>query len=261
MIPVPVRLLGMPVHPITRETLLGTAVAWGKADQLRRIYNVNVHAMNTAYAHPDFRKHLNAADLVFCDGYGVKWAAARTGRPIPERLAISDWIEEFCDRTCDAGQSVFALGDEDGIAADYQERMSAEHPSYISAGSHHGFFNKTGPENDRVVDMINASGARHLLVGFGMPLQERWIEDNADRLNVSVAYSVGATFRWFTGKDVRGPRWMTDNGLEWLHRLSRHPVKLFGRYVIGNPVFMARVLAAEAGLGFGHETTPIQQSR
>jgi N-acetylglucosaminyldiphosphoundecaprenol N-acetyl-beta-D-mannosaminyltransferase len=31
-------------------------------------------------------------------------------------------------------------------------------------------------------------------------------------------------------------------GIEWLYRLSREPLRLFARYVVGNPLFVARVL-------------------
>jgi N-acetylglucosaminyldiphosphoundecaprenol N-acetyl-beta-D-mannosaminyltransferase len=251
-----VRLLDLQIHPITQDALLNAAVAWGESRPLRRIYHANVHAMNLANAHADFKSYLNRADLVFCDGFGVKWGARLTGQYIPERLAVSDWIGEFCRRTGEAGQSVFALGDEPGVAAGFQECMAAVHRGYRPAGSHHGFFTKTGAENDRVIKMINDSGARHLLVGFGMPLQERWIEANADRLTVSVVYPVGATFRWFTGKDVRAPSWMSRNGLEWVHRFARHPIKLFGRYAVGNPTFVARILSAEARAMFGRAMQP-----
>ena len=95
-----------------------------------------------------------------------------------------------------------------------------------------------------MIDAINASGATHLLVGFGMPLQEKWIADNASRLRVKTAIAVGALFRWHAGIEQRSPRWMTDYGLEWLGRLAQHPVRHFRRYVIGNPLFLARVARA-----------------
>ncbi|MFQ5576484.1 MAG: WecB/TagA/CpsF family glycosyltransferase, partial [Anaerolineae bacterium] len=40
----------------------------------------------------------------------------------------------------------------------------------------------------------------------------------------------------------RGPKWMTDNGLEWLARLLTEPRRLWKRYLLGNPVFLCRVL-------------------
>lgn len=242
-LPAPVDVLGIPIHPITPEQLIETVVAWGNEPGLHRVYHVNVHAMNLAHDLPEFRRYLQNADLVFCDGYGVKWGARIVGAEIPHRMTSADWMDDFARATAEAGQSVFALGDEEGIADEFQRLLSARHSGYRSAGSHHGFFEKTGVENERVIEMINDSGATHLLVGFGMPLQEQWIEANADKLNVRVVVPLGAIFRWYTGTDKRAPKWVTDNGLEWLARLARHPVRHFRRYVIGNPRFVARAVA------------------
>ena len=44
------------------------------------------------------------------------------------------------------------------------------------------------------------------------------------------------------GVQPRGPRWMLDNGLEWLYRLCSDPRRLWRRYLIGNPLFTLRVL-------------------
>ena len=242
IVPAPVKLLGIPIHPVSPDELVRIAVRWGGEDTKRRVYNVNVHAMNLASENPDFAAHLRKADLVFCDGFGVKWGAKLRGLAIPYRMTPPDWIDAFAAATAKAGQSVFALGDEDGVATRFQAALAAKHPGYRDAGSHHGFFAKAGPENDAVIDVINASGARHLLVGFGMPLQERWLEENASRLGPRVFLPVGALFRWYIGADRRAPRWMTDNGLEWLARFVQHPIRHFERYAIGNPRFLWRVM-------------------
>jgi N-acetylglucosaminyldiphosphoundecaprenol N-acetyl-beta-D-mannosaminyltransferase len=215
---------------------------WGTGPAQRRVYNVNVHAMNLAAEDPGFAAHLRKADLVFCDGFGVKWGAKLRGLDIPYRMTPPDWIDAFAAATAAAEQGVFALGDEDGVAAQFQAALAARHPGYRDAGSHHGFFAKRGPANDAVIEAVNASGARHLLVGFGMPLQERWLEESAARLAPRVLIPVGALFRWYIGADRRAPKWMTDNGLEWLGRFAQHPVRHFRRYAVGNPRFLWRVL-------------------
>ncbi len=244
LIPAPVEVLGVPIHPVSPDELVATLVAWGGRAQQRRCYNVNVHAMNLAAGDPEFHAALRRADLVFCDGFGVKWGASLLGKPIPHRMTPPDWIDAFAAATAAAGQSVFALGDEDGVAARFQQLLAERHPGYRSAGAHHGFFAKQGAENDAVIEAVNASGAVHLLVGFGMPLQEKWLEENAARLRPRVQIPVGALFRWYTGIEQRAPKWMTDNGLEWLHRLARHPGRHFRRYAVGNPQFLLRVVRA-----------------
>ena len=239
-VPPPVDLLGVPIHPVSATSLVDSLVAWGEAPATRprTVFYVNVHAMNLAHEDPAFAEALRAADLVFCDGFGVKWGAKLAGVALPHRLTPPDWI----DALLGAGQRVYALGDEPGVAEEFQAEAARRHPGYRDAGAHHGFFAKEGAETDAVVDAINASGATHLLLGLGMPLQERWALACAPRLRVKTIITVGALFRWYAGVEQRAPRWMTDHGLEWLARLAQHPRRHFRRYVIGNPRFVARVV-------------------
>lgn len=246
-LPRPVVVLGIPIHPVSPGQLLETLVRWGAGAQQRRVLNVNVHAMNLADENVEFRRALQQADLVFCDGHGVRLGARLAGREIPHRMTPPDWIDDFAAATAAAGQSVFALGDEPGVAEAFQSKLSADHAGYRAAGSHHGFFTMRGADNDAVIERVNASGATHLLVGFGMPLQEEWIVANAARLTARVLIPVGALFRWHAGVESRAPRWMTDRGLEWLARFGRHPFRHFRRYAIGNPRFLLRVLRSRLG--------------
>ncbi len=244
VLPDPVWFMGIPIHPVSPSQVVRILVQWGQGDKLRRVYYVNVHTMNIAHEQVDLRRALEKADFVFCDGFGVKWMAKILKLNIPWRIAAPDVMEEFAGEVAKRGQKAFALGDENGVAARFGELLASRHPGYGNAGSYHGFFEKTGPENDAVVQMINESGADYLFVGFGTPLQERWIEANSHRLRVKVVFAVGALFRWYVGLETRAPHWMADNGLEWLHRLSRHPLRHFRRYVVGNPALLARVLRA-----------------
>ena len=117
-------------------------------------------------------------------------------------------------------------------------------------GTHHGYFNKTPghPQNEAVIKSINAAKPDILLIGFGMPIQEKWIMENYDRLDVKVFMPVGAAFDYVSGNVRRAPRWMTDHGLEWLGRLIIEPRRLWKRYIIGIPLFFYRVLLQKFGL-------------
>jgi N-acetylglucosaminyldiphosphoundecaprenol N-acetyl-beta-D-mannosaminyltransferase len=81
-----------------------------------------------------------------------------------------------------------------------------------------------------------------------MPLQEKWIMENFDRLDVKVVMPVGAAFDYVSGNVRRAPHWMTDHGLEWLGRMLIEPKRLWRRYVIGNPLFLWRILLQRIGL-------------
>ena len=72
--------------------------------------------------------------------------------------------------------------------------MVAKNPQLRIVGVHHGYYNKnnTGFENKKVVEEINLLHPNILLVGFGMPVQEKWISENLDSLNVNVVMPSGA---------------------------------------------------------------------
>ena len=67
--------------------------------------------------------------------------------------------------------------------------------------------------------------------------------ENHHRLDVGVALTGGAVFDYASGGLRRGPPLLTDNGFEWLARLLVEPRRLWRRYLLGNPLFLARVLA------------------
>jgi N-acetylglucosaminyldiphosphoundecaprenol N-acetyl-beta-D-mannosaminyltransferase len=95
-----------------------------------------------------------------------------------------------------------------------------------------------------VIDRMNASRPDIVIVGFGMPLQEDWAGRYRTRIAAPVVLTGGAVFDYVSGRLRRPPRWMTTRGLEWLGRLLIEPRRLWTRYVVGNPLFIARVLRA-----------------
>ncbi|MBT8400141.1 MAG: WecB/TagA/CpsF family glycosyltransferase [Rhodothermia bacterium] len=237
-------LFGIRVASLRKPELVELLVQWAGGKDRRLVSHVNVHAINLAMRNDRFRAALDRADLVFCDGHGVKWGAGKLGFEIPERLAVMDWIDELAEAMIGRELSLFLLGDVEGVAERCAALLARDHPGLRVAGTHHGFFDKSGDESARVVEKVNDSGADILMVGFGMPLQEFWIDDTFDSLDANLILPVGAAFRWYAGVERRAPKWMIHRGLEWLWRLGHHPVKMFRRYVIGNPAFAFRVFAA-----------------
>jgi len=116
-------------------------------------------------------------------------------------------------------------------------------PGLDVVGSHHGYFEPGTPHNERVLEDVNARRPNILLVGMGSPKQELWVDRYADRLDVDILWTVGALFDYVSGRVPRAPRWLADNGLEWIFRLGIEPQRMWRRYLLGNPVFLSRVVA------------------
>ncbi len=131
---------------------------------------------------------------------------------------------------------MFFLGAKDGVAAEAARKLESAIPG-LRVSSYHGHFQKDDLSSREVIDRVNQSGAGVLLVGFGMPLQEDWITQHRERLNPTIVFSVGAMFDYVAGNAVRGPRWLTQHGFEWLTRLVVEPRRLWRRYLLGLPAF------------------------
>jgi N-acetylglucosaminyldiphosphoundecaprenol N-acetyl-beta-D-mannosaminyltransferase len=82
-----------------------------------------------------------------------------------------------------------------------------------------------------------------LLVAYGAPKQELWIDRMGDRLpGVAVAIGVGGAFDYLTGRVPRAPMWMRRVGMEWLFRLGQQPWRIRRMAVL--PAYAVRVLRA-----------------
>jgi len=214
------------------------------------VLNVNVNCLNLGMAHRWLREFLNQAEIVFCDGAGVMLGAQILGHQIPERITYADWIWQLAEFAEPHGYTFYFLGARSGIAEQAAQNLRKRFPTLKIVGVRDGYFDKTAnsKENEAVIATINACRPNILVLGMGMPLQERWLMENWDRLNVNVVLTGGAVFDYISGELQRAPQWMTDNGLEWLGRLLIEPRRLWKRYVVGNPLFLWRVLQQRFGL-------------
>jgi N-acetylglucosaminyldiphosphoundecaprenol N-acetyl-beta-D-mannosaminyltransferase len=212
------------------------------------IFNVNTHAMNIAYHDEEFRGAINQADLIFSDGFGVNLAAKILGVQIGGRATYADSIDDILSFCAQNSKRVYVLGDVEELLDVFVDKAIKRHPKLVFAGTHHGFFAKTGPESDTVVEHINNSGADVLMLAMSMPIQEKWCHANKQKLGPTVMMSIGGLPRIYVGWIARGPAWMTNNGLEWFYRLMVQREKVFKRYVLGNPLFLFRAFLTKLGL-------------
>ena len=239
-----VRLLGVPVDGISFAELLD-AVAASVGSRARAVITyANVHVLNQCATDPELAGFLSAADLVFCDGNGVRLGARLSGQTLPHRMTGADWIWELGEVAAREGWRLYWIGGAPGVTEEAAAAMLARFPA-LKIGVDHGFHPRMGPEDDASVARINDFHPDIILVGMGTPEQERWVTAHQARLNAPVIWCLGATADFVSGRVRRGPRWLTDRA-EWLDRLISDPGRLWRRYLLGNGVFIARVLRERA---------------
>lgn len=239
-----VNILGIAVHPLRVSELHEIIEEIIQEKRKELVLNINTNCINLAWKNTWMRTFLNSAKVVFCDGAGVMIGARILGYHVPQRITYADWTWQLAEFAEPHGFTFFFLGAKPGVAEKAAARLKERFPNLKIAGVHHGYFKKIprSTENEAMIQQINAAKPNILIVGFGMPLQERWLMENWERIEANVALTGGAVFDYVSGKLRRPPRWMAEHNLEWLGRLFIEPRRLWRRYLIGNPLFLWRVL-------------------
>jgi N-acetylglucosaminyldiphosphoundecaprenol N-acetyl-beta-D-mannosaminyltransferase len=235
-----VTVQGIAIESIDRsqlESLILKSVAGGRKEIFAY---VNVHAMNIARSEIRFKRFLQTADHVYCDGEGVRVGAKLLGESLSPRIVLTRWILDLADLLARHGYSIFLLGGAEPTVERAAALLQRSVPGLALAGFHHGYFGGDG--NRAVIEKINSVRPDVLFVGLGMPDQEYWIEENKEALQVKTIIPCGGMIDYLSGAKAAPPAWMWQHGLEWLHRFLQEPVRLWRRYLIGNPAFMISVL-------------------
>ena len=201
------------------------------------VVTVNPEFVMRARKDHGFARVLQSADLCLADGNGVVWAARRLGCEMRGPVAGVDLVEPLAAMCARRGLRLFLLGAAPGVAAELAVRLRTAHEG-LEVSTHSG-----GPDPEHDVETLHRIHDHHadvLLVAFGAPAQEMWIDRLRNRLGVSVAIGVGGAFDYLTGRVPRAPRWMRRARLEWLARLARQPWRIRRMAVL--PVYAIEVL-------------------
>ena len=233
-----IEILGIPVDPMPSDTLIENIErlhAHGSAT----ITYANVHVVNLAQDDMALSAFLHNADLVYCDGNGLRLGAHLLGSSIPARMTGADWIWDLAQHA-EGKWRLYWLGGADGVAEKAAQELRERYPE-LEIQTDHGFHAQSGPEDAAVVKRINDYAPDILLVGMGTPTQECWVDARRTSIDAPVVWCIGATADVLAGVETRGPKWLTDRA-EWLSRLWANPSDKWRRYLVGNPLFVARVL-------------------
>lgn len=206
----------------------------------KKFFFVNPDCMNKLYVNKEYFSILEKADYVFPDGIGISIACNILKTPLLENVNGTDMLPFLCQLSQKRDYSIFLFGAKPGVAKKMKKKLEEKFPNLKIAGVRDGYFDWTKDTN-KIIQEINSSQANILLVAFGVPLQEKWIELNFNKLKPQVLMGVGGLFDFYSGQMKRAPKWMREIGMEWLFRLLKEPKRMWKRYIIGNPLFIYRV--------------------
>lgn len=205
-----------------------------------RVVTPNLHILRLCCRDHEVADLVKCADLRAADGMPLVWASWLQRTPLPERVAGSSLIWSLSEKAAKRGLSVYFLGGNEGTAERAAKRLQDAYPDLQVAGHYcppFGF-DRDPEERMRMYQAVIDAEPDIVYVGLGCPKQERVMESLFRRMPEAWYLGVGYSFSFVAGESARAPRWMQRAGLEWLHRLSSEPRRLFKRYLIdGLPFF------------------------
>lgn len=243
-----VNVLGVGVSPVNLERAVDTLGSWVAEGRSEYVCVSGVHGVMESRRDPELRAIHNRAGMVVPDGMPLVWASRLAGVERPGRVYGPDLMLAACEASLERGWSHYLYGGAEGVPERLVERLEARFPGIRIAGAWSPPFRPlTAEEDRRAVERIADSGADLVWVGLGTPKQERWMADHVDRVP-AVLLGVGAAFDFHAGLKPQAPSWMQRAGLEWLFRLGSEPRRLWKRYLVNNPWFLAEIALQGAGL-------------
>jgi exopolysaccharide biosynthesis WecB/TagA/CpsF family protein len=232
-------ILGISVASVGWDEAIGLLKRMLAERRFTKVGFLNAHNANVASIDADFAGALEDF-LILPDGVGVDMAAKILyGTPFPANLNGTDFVPGFL-QAASKPLTVGLLGatrrNADGAAA----KLTAIAPQHNYVVIHDGYFSPL--EEPSVIETIRVLRPDVLLVAMGVPRQELWIARNITDKHCTLPIAVGALLDFLSGAVPRAPAWVRHMRLEWLFRLIVEPGRLWRRYIIGNPLFLARVL-------------------
>ncbi len=233
-----VNVLGVNVDKVTFNEALELAENMAKTEGVSKIFTPNPEIIMSAKEDAAMCEILNSADLCTADGIGVVYGAKILGDPVPERVAGFDLTCALLERLSKTEVGVFLFGAKPGVAEEAKKRLEEKYPGIVVSGTRNGYFKEE--DEKAIVEEINNSGAKLLLVCLGAPKQEKWIAKHQDNLKVNLCMGVGGTLDVLAGTAKRAPEIFIRLNLEWAYRLLKNPSRI-GRFA-ALPKFVIEVL-------------------
>lgn len=222
-----VNVRGVHVDNVNLEEALAKVDAFAVGERLHMVVTPNAEIVQMCLESPEMMALIGKADLIIPDGAGVVLASKILGTPLKAKTPGCDLGERIVATAKEKGRRVYFLGGKPGVAKLAAEKLKEKYPDFVPVGTHDGYFQKTGEENDAVIAEINAAAPDILFVCLGVPIQEKWIDENRDRMpSVRVALGLGGSLDSYAGTVKRAPKIFIDLSLEWLYRLINQPSRI-----------------------------------
>jgi N-acetylglucosaminyldiphosphoundecaprenol N-acetyl-beta-D-mannosaminyltransferase len=242
-------LLGVSIDAVDYDAAVKRIMGATLRREAYSVAALAVHGVMTGVLDPEHRFRLNSFDLVVPDGQPVRWGLNLVHcTQLADRVYGPTLMLRICEAAARAGVSVFLYGSRPEVVARLAENLPYKVPGLVVAGAKPTLFRQiAAAEREEIVRSIRATGAGLLFVGLGCPRQEVWVYEFGPTLAIPVI-AVGAAFDFHAGVLRQAPASLQRGGLEWVYRLAKEPTRLWRRYLVLNPLYLALLTLQVLGM-------------
>jgi N-acetylglucosaminyldiphosphoundecaprenol N-acetyl-beta-D-mannosaminyltransferase len=244
-----INVLGVGVHAVDIQNtalILETRI---KESAKGYVCLTGVHGIMEAQRDPGLKSIFSEALLVAPDGMPTVWMGHLQGFPAMQRVFGPDLMVDIIGRAEFQHCTHFFCGGEPGVADSLRAEMLRRFPWANIVGTYSPPFRPmTEIEEKELAASVRSLQPDIIWVGLSTPKQERFMARYLPMLDTKLMIGVGAAFLFHTGAIQDSPKWVKHAGLQWLHRLSQEPSRLWRRYLRNNPLFIFYALLQIIGL-------------
>lgn len=238
---------GVPITATSWRVAVEAIIAAAAAHRRFEVHLCNAYTLSLVGRDQTLRTALLGADLNLPDGSPVAWLGRKYGTSgaIRGPSLVTDVARAGVP--LDVGHYLY--GGAPGVAEDVARELRTRVPGLRIAGTESPpYHSLDDSELDDLASRIEGSDAGIVWIGIGTPRQDYLVPRLASRLDIALV-PVGAAFDFIAGRVSEAPAVLHGTGLEWVHRLSRDPRRLWRRYLLGNPRFVWNVCRSKLAKG------------
>ena len=235
-----VNILGCSIDNMTMSETIEKIDELIKQGGVHQHVVVNVDKLIKLRSNKKLRKIISNCDIINADGMPIVWVSSLFGSRIKERVTGIDLMENLIKHASQKGYRPFFFGARKPVVERVVQIYRNKYPELKIAGYRDGYW-KLDEEKD-VAKFIKDSKPDVLFVAISSPKKEVFLNKYLYYMKVPFVMGVGGSFDVIARVAKRAPKWMQDRGLEWLYRLVQEPKRMWKRYLIGNSIFVYKVI-------------------
>ena len=235
-----ITILDTIVDVLTVNETIDLVEGYVKNKKPLHLMGVNADKINMLSVNPKLKNIVNNCGVINADGASVVLASKFLGKPLPERVAGIDLMQDLVELSEEKGYSVYLLGARQEVVEKTSEVLKEKYPKLNIVGIKNGYFKEE--DWPSICEELRIANPDFVFVGITSPIKE-YLVDYMQKQGLNCVFmGVGGSFDVISGYIQRAPKWIQKCHLEWLFRVIQEPKRLFKRYFVGNFEFIKNVI-------------------